>query len=93
MDDFWKLTPAEFNGLAEFFGNNQKSEVQLVKAASYWTESLSRMKRMPTFDKWLDPPKPARSLTGEEADKRLEEHLEDVALIEGLKAERESDDG
>ena len=42
-----------------------------MKASAYWAESLARTKRLPDFDKWLNPPKPARVL------KKNEEGLTD----------------
>lgn len=59
-----------------------------MKASAYWSESLARTKRLPDFDKWLNPPKPARALKGKEAEKRLQEHEQDVAMIERLMAEK-----
>lgn len=59
-----------------------------MKASAYWSESLARTKRLPDFDKWLNPPKPARALKGKEAEKRLREHEQDVAMIERLMAEK-----
>lgn len=36
----------------------------------------------------MNPPKPARVLKGKEAEKRLQEHKEDVAMIERLMEEK-----
>ena len=63
-----------------------------MKAAAYWSESLARTKRLPDFDKWLNPPKPARVLKGKEAEKRLQEHEEDVAMIERLMEEKKKEE-
>lgn len=80
------MTPAEFNGFSRTLAKKRDSEVNLTKASVYWAESLARTKKLPGFDQWMNPPKPARALTGDEAEKRLAEHREDVAMIEGLMA-------
>ncbi len=74
----------------QMFSKKRDAEVDLARAAAYWTEALARTKRLPDFKGWMNPPKPARSLDGEEADRRLQEHLEDVALVERLSAEAEA---
>jgi hypothetical protein len=57
---------------------------------AYWTASLSRSGKLPNFDNWMNPPKPARGLKGDEADERRRQHDEDVARIEEmLAAQRE----
>ena len=87
------MTPAEFNGLSEVYNRKQKTEVDLVKASVYWAESLARSKRLPKFERWMNPPKPARALKGEEAETRLREHEEDVAMIESLMAQKTKEEG
>lgn len=82
------MTPAEFNGFSAILAKKRDSEIELMKASAYWSESLARTKRLPDFDKWLNPPKPARALKGKEAEKRLQEHEQDVAMIERLMAEK-----
>ena len=64
-----------------------------MKASAYWSESLARTKRLPDFDKWLNPPKPARVLKGKEAEKRLQEHEQDVAMIQRLMTEKKKKEG
>lgn len=95
-DEFWRLTPAEFNGLSDTYGKKQRVEVDLVKASAYWVESLHRTKRLPEFERWMNPPKPARALKGKEAEKRLQQHQKDSAMIHELlvaKAKAEGDQG
>tara|TARA_R110000765_G_scaffold329297_3_gene420173 strand:- start:154 stop:432 length:279 start_codon:yes stop_codon:yes gene_type:complete len=86
------LTPAEFNGFSAILAKKREAEVELMKASAYWAESLARTKRLPDFDKWLNPPKPARVLKGKEAEKRLQEHNDDVAMIEGLMAAKKKNE-
>jgi hypothetical protein len=92
VDAFWALTPSEFNGFSAVFAKKREAEIELMKAAAYWSESLARTKRLPDFDKWLNPPKPARVLKGKEAEKRLQEHEEDVAMIERLMEEKKKEE-
>ena len=92
-EEFWKLTPSEFNSLSEVYNRKQKTEVDLVKASAYWAESLARTKRLPDFERWMNPPKPARVLKGKEAEKRLQEHKEDVAMIERMMADKAKEEG
>jgi len=44
---------------------------------------------LPDFKNWINPPKPARALKGEEAERRKAEHDADVAMIESLIAKSE----
>lgn len=71
----------------------KESEVDLLKASAYWSEMLARTKRLPEFDRWMNPPKPARALKGEEAATRLREHEEDVAMIQSLMAQKTKEEG
>ncbi len=57
-----------------------------MKASAYWSESLARTKRLPDFDKWLNPPKPARPLSGEEAEIKLKEHEEMLERSQSVRA-------
>jgi hypothetical protein len=93
VDAFWALTPAEFNGFSAILAKKREAEVELMKASAYWSESLARTKRLPDFDKWLNPPKPARVLKGKEAEKRLQEHEQDVAMIQRLMTEKKKKEG
>jgi hypothetical protein len=44
---------------------------------------------LPDFQNWINPPKPARALKGEEAERRKAEHEADVAMMENLIAKSE----
>jgi len=70
------------------YGKNQRAEVDLAKASAYWSESLSRTKRLPSYESWLNPPKPARNLTGDELEQRQSEHEADVEMMRKLMAEK-----
>ena len=89
-DEFWQTTPAEYNGFCRALAKRRDSEVDLARAASYWTEALARTKRLPDFKGWMNPPKPARHLDGEEAARRLAEHEDDVARSRDLRAKRKA---
>jgi len=89
MDAFWRLTPAELNALSSEYGKKQKAEFETLRASVYWAESLARTKRLPDFKNWINPPKPARALKGEEAERRKAEHEADVAMMENLIAKSE----
>ena len=89
MDAFWRLTPAELNALSSEYGKKQKTEFETLRASVYWAESLARTKRLPDFHNWINPPKPARALKGEEAERRTAEHEADVAMMENLIAKSE----
>ena len=84
------MTPSEFNDLSETYDKTQRGEVELAKASAYWTAALSRTKKLPNFDSWMNPPKPARALTGEEAELRERQHQEDVATLMELKAKHKA---
>ena len=43
---------------------------------------LSRAGRFPSFDEWMNPPKPARALKGEEAKERAAEFETFKSLVE-----------
>jgi hypothetical protein len=92
VEEFWSVTPAEFNGFASALARKRDSDIELSKAAAYWTEALHRTKRLPDFDRWMKPPKPARSLTGDEAARRLQEHKDDTAMVMGLLASKSDKD-
>jgi hypothetical protein len=84
FDEFWSLTPAELNSLSVAYGKKRDSEFQLLRASAYWSESLSRTKRLPGYENWINPPKESRALSGEEAETRRIEHEENISLIEEL---------
>jgi hypothetical protein len=80
------LTPSEFNSLSEVYNRKQETEVDLVKASAYWAESLARTKRLPNFEQWMNPPKPARPLSDEEAAIRFNEHEDMIARSKAARA-------
>lgn len=80
------MTPAEFNGFSAILAKKREADVELMKASAYWAESLARTKRLPDFDKWLHPPKPARPLSGEEAAIKLREHEEMLERSQSVRA-------
>lgn len=77
------------NSLSGAYGKKCKTDFETLRASVYWAESLARTKRLPDFQSWIHPPKPARALTGEEAERRKAEHEEDVAMMENLIAKSE----
>lgn len=56
--------------------------MELAKASSYWVAVLSRAKTIPSFENWMNPPKPARPLYGEEAETRHREFETFKSLVE-----------
>ncbi len=76
------MTPAEFNQYAAEYGSVQERAVEIAKASSYWSAMLSRAGRFPSFDEWMNPPKPARALKGEEAKERAAEFETFKSLVE-----------
>lgn len=91
FDDFWAVTPAEFNRLAEAFRKKRELEIDVAKASAYWVESLARTKRLPEFSSWMKPPRPARTLKGKELEDRHREHEEDVERWKSLRDSKPSD--
>lgn len=87
------MTPAEFNEYAAEYGTVQQHAFETAKAASYWTAVLGRAERLPSFEDWMNPPKPLRNLEGDEAEERLAEHNLLVKRFAKLKAEKEQSDG
>jgi hypothetical protein len=77
------------NSLSGAYGKKCKTDFETLRASVYWAESLARTKRLPDFQNWINPPKPARALKGEEAERRKAEHDADVAMIESLIAKSE----
>jgi len=86
------MTPNEFNEAMRAHADLRRDEVQLVRAAAYWSAALSRAKNPPTFKAWMNPEgDEPRILEAEEAERRAREHAEDVAAFERLRAEAETE--
>ena len=90
---FWSTTPAELNQAAREYGKVKQEEAELAKSAAYWTAALARAKDIPSYDHWMNPPKPARVLEGEEAAQRQQEHDELEARMRAWQQQEGDSDG
>lgn len=70
------MTPREtFMAIEALVWREEMQQKQLM-AAAWHTAALMRQKRMPSLQRFLNPPKPARKLTGKELEKRRKQHRE-----------------
>lgn len=74
LNEFWDLTPIEFNIVVEGFGRRQITEAWL-------SEAMARQKFLKQLDHYLE--KQVKILTDEERLKKKKEHND---LVDGLKA-------
>lgn len=90
-EQFWKTTPAEYNSFVGEHLKAEKSKVELARATAYWTAVLGRVKDMPSFDRWMSPPKPAKALVGDEAEEKRRDFEEIVALHDRMRRAKEEE--
>lgn len=70
------MTPRETFMAIEAAVWRQEMEQKALFTAAWYTAALTRAKHPPSLQRFLNPPKPARKLTGKELEKRRREHRE-----------------
>ncbi len=72
--DFWDMTPRETEVVIDAYVDKKELEGKEMRAHAWMVAALSRSKKMPELDKFLDPPKP-KTPEEIEADKRFFEEM------------------
>lgn len=70
------MTPKETFMAIDAFMWREEMQQRQAMAIAWHTAALMRQNRMPSLNRFLNPPKPAKKLTGKELQRRRKEHRE-----------------
>jgi len=79
--EFWELTPAELNAMAEGYRWRQEQRQQELTVLAWTTAALIRQKKLPRLERLLKSPESERhKKTAEEARREWEELQKEFGL-------------